>query len=111
MDQQIAALDSLQAALDASAPPQMKMPCPRIRAAQANMPDVMSYMASSRFGPAFFGALAEQVCCFGVSFTCCALLCLLCRAGRAGVGLPCVQSSFSGCWLSIFCGVNDRRMT
>lgn len=61
MDQQIAALDNLQAALDAA--PQMRMPCPRAAAAaQANMPDVMSYLASSRFGPAFFDALAQQVC-------------------------------------------------
>jgi hypothetical protein len=61
MDQQIAALDSLQSMLDSS--PGMKMPCPRAAAAQANMPDVMSYLASSRFGPAFLGAVAQQVRC------------------------------------------------
>ncbi|CAL8472256.1 g11798 [Coccomyxa elongata] len=65
MDQQLAALDSLQSMDDTA--PSMKMPCPRARAAaaaatasQANLPDVLAYMASSRFGPAMLSSIAQQ---------------------------------------------------
>ena len=60
LDQQIAALDQLQAVLDQA--PREKMPCPRMAAAQqASKPDMLAYMASSRFGPALLSSLAEQV--------------------------------------------------
>lgn len=45
----------------------MGMPCPRAAAAaaaaasQTNMPDVLAYMASSRFGPAMLSTIAQQV--------------------------------------------------
>ena len=61
MDQQLAALDSLQSMVDTS--PSTRMPCPRAAAAasQANVPDVLAYMASSRFGPAMLSTIAQQV--------------------------------------------------
>lgn len=66
MDQQLAALDSLQSMGDST--PSMRMPCPRAQAAaatatasQANLPDVLAYMASSRFGPAMLSSIAQQV--------------------------------------------------
>ena len=60
LDQQIAALDQLQAVLDEA--PKTKMPCPGMAAAQqASRPDMLTYMASSRFGPALLSSLAEQV--------------------------------------------------
>ena len=60
LDQQIAALDQLQAVLDQA--PRAKMPCPRMAAEQqASKPDMLAYMASSRFGPALLSSLAEQV--------------------------------------------------
>lgn len=66
MDQQMAALDSLQSMLDS--PPNTRMPCPRAAAAaaaaQANMPDVLAYMASSRFEPSALSSLAQQVRCW-----------------------------------------------
>ena len=59
LEQQIAALDQLQEVLD-QAP--RKMPCPGMAAAQqASRPDMLTYMASSRFGPALLSSLAEQV--------------------------------------------------
>jgi len=65
MDQQMAALDSLQSMLDS--PPNTRMPCPRAAAAaaaaQANVPDVLAYMASSRFGPSVLSSIAQQVRC------------------------------------------------
>ncbi len=66
MDQQLAALNSLQSMGDTA--PSMRMPCPRAQAAaaaatasQANLPDVLAYMASSRFGPAMLSSIAQQV--------------------------------------------------
>lgn len=60
LDQQIAALDELQAVLDQG--PQLRMPCPHMAAAQqASGHDMLTYMASSRFGPALLSDLAEQV--------------------------------------------------
>ena len=42
--------------------PRAKMPCPRMAAAQqASKPDMLAYMASSRFGAALLSSLAEQV--------------------------------------------------
>lgn len=59
LEQQIATLDQFQEVLD-QAP--RKMPCPGMAAAQqASRPDMLTYMASSRFGPALLSSLAEQV--------------------------------------------------
>ncbi|BDA47301.1 hypothetical protein COCOBI_10-1470 [Coccomyxa sp. Obi] len=65
MDQQLAALDSLQSMVDSA--PSTRMPCPRAQAgadfatvSQANVPDVLAYMASSRFGPAMLSSIAQQ---------------------------------------------------
>ena len=53
-------LDQMQAVLDQA--PMMRPPCSRMAAAQqAAQPDMFSYMAVSRFGPAVLSSLAEQV--------------------------------------------------
>ena len=55
----MSALDQMQAVLDQA--PMMQTPCSRMAAAQqAAQPDMFSYMAVSRFGPALLSSLAEQ---------------------------------------------------
>jgi len=64
----MATLDSLQSMLEENTP-QMRMPCPRMAAAQqaqaaqeqANMANMLPFMASARFGQALLPLLAQQV--------------------------------------------------